>query len=372
MIQLHPDQGEERDGDAAPRPPINVVYAGSGPATFLSTGLSFELEPDILMPLTTHPQGLWVVPAAEFPISLPGQQAPTELLKPASADLLDVPEREVWPSEALDERLLRYSGEAAELVLLTTPEYENGWRALLGGAVAIAVLRGLTMPDGAIADARIEVPAEAADKLADLPAVLAKLAGRDSMEEDAQQVDLLDTAQPLLQQEKAAEGVPASAPQAVQDAIAGTMGGEAATSTLRASQGQPDAPGEVQDEPTAKLRAQLAQREAAKTAKAKAGETAAETAAEPVKRTPPAPPRLSAAIPPRAAKAQIKLAEENKNPWERTEGGALNAIAHHARCEAHPVERKSEAGGVRFRAAPKCRILAEAPDAPGEDGVLLG
>jgi hypothetical protein len=151
MIQLHPDQGEERDGDAAPRPPINVVYAGSGPATFLSTGLSFELEPDILMPLTTHPQGLWVVPAAEFPVSLPGQQAPSELLKPASADLLDVPEREVWPSEALDERLLRYSGEAAELVLLTTPEYENGWRALLGGAVAIAVLRGLTMPDGAVA-----------------------------------------------------------------------------------------------------------------------------------------------------------------------------------------------------------------------------
>ena len=130
MIQLRPDQGEERDGDAAPRPPINVVYAGSGPATFLSTGLSFELEPDILMPPVTHPQGLWVVPAAEFPVSLPGQQAPTELLKPASADLLDVPEREVWPSEALDERLLRYSGEAAELVLLTTPEYENGWRAL--------------------------------------------------------------------------------------------------------------------------------------------------------------------------------------------------------------------------------------------------
>jgi hypothetical protein len=196
-------------------------------------------------------------------------------------------------------------------------------------------------------------------------------------------VDLLDTAQPLLQQEKAAEGVPASAPQAVQDAIAGTMGGEAATSTLRASQGQPDAPGEVQDVPTAKLRAQLAQREAVKAAKAKAGETAAETAAsegktesvkagEPVKRTPPTAPRLSAAIPPRAARQPVKLAEDNKNPWERTENGALNAVTHHARCEAHPVERKSEAGGVRFRAAPKCRILAEAPDAPDEDGVLLG
>ena len=138
----------------------------------------------------------------------------------------------------------------------------------------------------------------------------------------------------------------------------------------RASQGQPDAPGEVQDVPTAKLRAQLAQREAAKAAKAKADETA--TPAEPVKRTPPAAPRLSAAIPPRAPKAQVRLAEENKNPWERTEGGALNAVTHHPRCEAHPVERKSEAGGVRFRAAPKCRILAEAPDAPDEDGVLLG
>ena len=169
----------------------------------------------------------------------------------------------------------------------------------------------------------------------------------------------------------AAESVAAGKPQAAQDASAGTMGDEAAATPPRASQGQPDAPGEVQDVPTAKLRAQLAQREAAKAAKAKAGE-AAEPTAEPIKRTPPAAPRLSAAIPPRAAKTQVRLAEENKNPWERTEGGALNAVTHHARCEAHPVERKSEAGGVRFRAAPKCRILAEAPDAPDEDGVLLG
>jgi len=374
MIQIRPTvpTGEERRDDAEPRRAINIVYAGSGPATFLSSGLAYELEPDILLPPVTHLQGLWVVPAAEFPASLPAQRAPGALNPPRGADLLDVPEPPLWPSEEPSERLLRYGQTADELVLLTTPEYEAGWRERIGGVVAIAVLRGLPMPDGAVADARIEVPSDAADRLAELPAVLAELAGRDTWEADAEQVDLLDTAQPLLQ-EKAAEGVPAGAPQAAQDASAGTMGGEAAATTPRASQGQPDAPGEVQDVPTAKLRAQLAQREAAKTSKAKAGEIATEAApAEPVKRTPPAAPRLSATIPPRAAKAQIKLAEENKNPWERTEGGALNAVTHHARCEAHPVERKSEAGGVRFRAAPKCRILAEAPDAPDEDGVLLG
>ena len=373
MIQIRPTvpTGEERRDDAEPRRTINIVYAGSGPATFLSSGLAYELEPDILLPPVTHLQGLWVVPAAEFPASLPAQRAPGALNPPRGADLLDVPEPPLWPSEEPSERLLRYGQTADELVLLTTPEYEAGWRERIGGVVAIAVLRGLPMPDGAVADARIEVPSDAADRLAELPAVLAELAGRDTWEADAEQVDLLDTAQPLLQQEKAAEGVPASAPQAAQDASAGTMGGEAAAPAPRASQGQPDAPGEVQDVPTAKLRAQLAQREAAKAAKAKAGE-AAEPTAEPIKRTPPAAPRLSAAIPPRAAKTQVRLAEENKNPWERTEGGALNAVTHHARCEAHPVERKSEAGGVRFRAAPKCRILAEAPDTPDEDGVLLG
>lgn len=364
MIQLHPDQGEERDGDAAPRPPINVVYAGSGPATFLSTGLSFELEPDILMPLTTHPQGLWVVPAAEFPVSLPGQQAPTELLKPASADLLDVPEREVWPSEALDERLLRYSGEAAELVLLTTPEYENGWRALLGGAVAIAVLRGLTMPDGAIADARIEVPAEAADKLADLPAVLAKLAGRDSMEEDAQQVDLLDTAQPLLQQDAGGTQEPRSAPQEPSAGAKGAAGQPgAANAPTRPAEAAQSAPQPIADAPTNKLRAALA---------AKRAESATSLNAT---RTPPAPPRLSDAKPPvLKPRAAPSKAAENPHPWERSEASALNAVSHHARCEGHQVQRKSDGEGVRYRAATNCRILAEAPPdaADSEDGVLLG
>lgn len=364
MIQLHPDQGEERDGDAAPRPPINVVYAGSGPATFLSTGLSFELEPDILMPLTTHPQGLWVVPAAEFPVSLPGQQAPTELLKPASADLLDVPEREVWPSEALDERLLRYNGEAAELVLLTTPEYENGWRALLGGAVAIAVLRGLTMPDGAIADARIEVPAEAADKLADLPAVLAKLAGRDSMEEDAQQVDLLDTAQPLLQQDTGDVQETRSAPQEPSAGAGGAAGQpSAANAPTRPAEAAQSAPQPIADMPTNKLRAALA---------AKRAESATSLNAA---RTPPAAPRLSDAKPPvlKPRPAPAKAAE-NPHPWERSEASALNAVPHHARCEGHQVQRKSDGEGVRYRAATNCRILAEAPPdaADSEDGVLLG
>ena len=375
MIQIRPTvpTGEERRDGAEPRRTINIVYAGSGPATFLSSGLAYELEPDILLPPVTHLQGLWVVPAAEFPASLPAQRAPGALNPPRGADLLDVPEPPLWPSEEPSERLLRYGQTADELVLLTTPEYEAGWRERIGGVVAIAVLRGLPMPDGAVADARIEVPSDAADRLAELPAVLAELAGRDTWEADAEQVDLLDTAQPLLQ-EKAAESVAAGKPQAAQDAISGTMGGEAAATPARASQSQPDAPGEVQDVPTAKLRAQLAQREAAKAAKVKADEAASAAPAEPVKRTPPAAPRLSAAIPPRAPKAQVRLAEENKNPWERTEGGALNAVTHHARCEAHPVERKSDVGGVRFRAAPKCRILAEVaqPDGEADDGVLLG
>ena len=84
MIQIRPNQGEERSEDAAPRHSINVVYAGSGPATFLSTGLSYELEPDIDMPPVTHPQGLWVVPAAEFPASLPGGGATTGVWKSVS------------------------------------------------------------------------------------------------------------------------------------------------------------------------------------------------------------------------------------------------------------------------------------------------
>ena len=250
MIQIRPSQDEERSEDAAPRHSINVVYAGSGPATFLSTGLSYELEPDIDMPPVTHPQGLWVVPAAEFPVSLPGQRAPLVFTKPQRADLLDVPEGDVWPSEAPDERLLRYTGDADEIVLLTTPEYEEGWRRALGSAVVIAVLRGLTMPDGAVADARIEIPAEDADRLADLPAILAQLAGRDSMEEDAQQVDLLDTAQPLLQQGEGAQ-------------IA-TSGPQEAAATAEGAQAQPDAQhAPAADKPTSKLRAQVDARRAA-------------------------------------------------------------------------------------------------------------
>ena len=362
MIQIRPSQGEERSEDAAPRHSINVVYAGSGPATFLSTGLSYELEPDIDMPPVTHPQGLWIVPAAEFPASLPGMRAPLAFTKPQSADLLDVPEGEVWPSEAPDERLLRYTGDAAEIVLLTTPEYEEGWRRALGSAVVIAVLRGLTMPDGAVADARIEIPAEGADRLADLPAILAQLAGRDSMEEDAQQVDLLDTAQPLLQGEQGAQ-IATSGPQ---EAAATTEGAETqpdAQPPASAAQSAPQAiPKPAADKPTSKLRAQVDARRAAP------------VPMTPV-RTPPTAPRLSdTKAPTLKPRTAAKPAAENPHPWERSESGALNAVSHHARCEGHHVERKSDAGGLRFRAAASCRILAEAPQdaADAEDGVLLG
>ena len=134
MIQIRPTvpTGEEHRDDAEPRRTINIVYAGSGPATFLSSGLAYELEPDILLPPVTHLQGLWVVPAAEFPASLPAQRAPGALNPPRGADLLDVPEPTLWPSEEPSERLLRYGQTADELVLLTTPEYEAGWRERIG------------------------------------------------------------------------------------------------------------------------------------------------------------------------------------------------------------------------------------------------
>jgi hypothetical protein len=99
------------------------------------------------------------------------------------------------------------------------------------------------------------------------------------------------------------------------------------------------------------------------------------TAARVQMRTPPAPPRLSDAKPPvlKPRPAPAKAAE-NPHPWERSEASALNAVSHHARCEGHQVQRKSDGEGVRYRAATNCRILAEAPPdaADSEDGVLLG
>ena len=353
MITLQPETITRGDEQIA-RPRVRILYAGTGPATFLSQKTSYELDPDILMPPLAVQQGLWVVPAPAFPVSLPGGRPPQSLLQTNPDNLLDVKEAEPWPSEAPVDRLLRFTEGAYALVLLTCPEYEAGWReALDSDSVTIAVLRGLSMPDGTVADARIEVPESAADLLAGLPLVLAELAGRDSMEADEQQVELLSSAQPMLQSQAGQVEIAPSDPQEARATNAGTVDAPPAkTAPTR----RPEAvPAPIKDQPTNPLRAPI--------------------------RTPPAAPRLSQAVAPtlRApAKAPAKAptkADTNPHPWERSEAGALNAIAHHARCEGHAVERQSTtAGGIKFRAAPSCRILAEVPEAgEADDGsVLLG